>query len=151
MLISGHEHGPLGFCKGEEVVVAGIGRARTHVFWIRGEYRGLPENADEFGGPCRADSLLDLRIRKGAVELGEQQLGHYELMLAREPAGGDLGRRPASGEQSGDEDVRVENCSQSATTSRFVLGFNGKRRCLVLGHVAALPKPFEQVESEFAP
>lgn len=48
------------------------------------------------------------------MELCNQRLRDDQLELAGEPAREKLCRRSATGEQSGDEDVRVENGAHSA-------------------------------------
>lgn len=127
MLVAGDEDSALRLGEREQVVVARIGGAARWRLGVGREPYCLPQKLDKRPRLVFCDALVDLRIGERSREFGEKRLGDDELELACEPTRNDLRGRSASGEERGDEDVRVEDGTHSAAAGpSLVLRLDGE-------------------------
>ncbi len=117
-----------------------------------GHRPGSSQQLDKSLGFITRDVRAELWIGEGATQLSEQMLGDDELEIPIQPASeqgcGDTG----GCQKRGNQDVGVENGSQSrpAARPRSVLSFDGEPHGIILLHTVPLPEMFEEIESEIA-
>ena len=151
MSVAGDEDGAfvLGECK--QVVVTRVGRPVGTCARIRRNDCCEAKQGDELGCVVFRNPTAELRVGEGALELVQQSIRDEELERAAQPAVDELCGRAAGGEQSGNEDVGVEDSAHSAPARpRLVLRLDRERERLVLANLVSLPKAGEQVETELA-
>jgi len=113
---------------------------------------GSSQQLDKSLGFITRDVRAELWVCEGATQLGEQALRNNELEVPIQPAAeqgcGDTGRC----QERGNQDVGVENGSQSlpAARSRSVLSFDGEPHGVILAHTVLIPESLEEIEAEIA-
>ncbi len=107
---------------------------------------------DEGLGFIIRDVRADLRVPEGAPQLSEQVLRDDELEIPIEPASEQACGDPGGCQERRNQDVGVENGSQSlpAARSRSVLSFDGEPHSVILGHTVLIPESLEEIEAEIA-
>ena len=83
------------------------------------------EEVEEGVGLGLVEPAAELRVGEGTFELIKQSVGDDELEFTAEPSTHELRRSAGAREQSGNQDVRIEN-SPHSTPARFVLRLNCK-------------------------
>lgn len=123
MPIAGDEVGVRGRSEGEEIVVVWVGRSLLgRSGWIVDWLSTLLEQFEQLGGILRRHSIAQLRRRERLPRLSEKLRAHNQLEGTVEPELEQPRGRPRTRDQSGDEDVRVEDGPHLA--ARLVLGLD---------------------------
>jgi hypothetical protein len=136
----------------EQVIITGInGTHRRWAFGVRHDLRKLLEQGDEPACIFRCDSSAQLRSAERSLQLVEQRPADDELELTLEPQLNQTRRRAHSRDQSGNEDVSVEDCPHPLCAAAFVLRLHRDAESFVLVEVGRLPDALEQIESEITP
>ncbi len=153
MAVAGHEQRIFGRGEGDEVVVPWIDRTgRGRVARTERDCRCARKPRDHMLRLVRRDVAAQLRIRERSREFSEQGSRDHELELAILPGQQEASRCAGRGEEGGDDDVRVEDGAQrSRPRPGRVLRFHSERDGLLLGKLAVLPQPLEQVQAKLAP
>ena len=111
---------------------------------------GSAKEGNELGRVVLGDEPANLRDAQNPLQLVQKLLGHDELEVAVEPALEEAGRGSVAREQSGDEDVCVEDEPQELGAARLVLRFDRELQRFSLVEARSLPHAVEQIEAEVA-
>ena len=108
---------------------------------------GSPQELDESLGFFSRDVRAELWIAQGATQLSEQALRDDELELPIQPASEQRGRDAGGCQDRGNQDVGVEDGSQSLPTARprSVLSFDGEPHGVILAHTVLIPELLEEI------
>jgi hypothetical protein len=135
--------------KREQVVVAGIDGVKLRWFHgIRHNLRKLAENTDEPTGVVRRHATADLRVCQRSLHLIEQRRADDELERARQRQLDQTSRCASSGDQSGDENVGVEDRPHALRAPCLMLCLDSDAERLILVKVAGRPDALEEIEPE---
>jgi hypothetical protein len=94
----------------------------------------------------------ELWVLEGATQLCEQVLRDDELKIPIQPASQQGCGHNGGCQEGGNQDVGVENGSQSfpAARPRSVLSFDGEPHGVILAHTVLIPESLEEIEAEIA-
>jgi len=113
---------------------------------------GSAQQLDKSRGFLTRDVGRELWVSEGPTKLSEQLLRDDELEIPVQPASQQACWDTGRCQERGNQDVGVENSSQSlpAARSRSVLSFDGEPHGVILTHTVLVPESLEEIEAEIA-